>query len=317
MNTMKRDIIFPFAVLFAGICVAVSCNKPNDVKLENEGSIYMPQAAGTRSVVDLQLSTKPQEVAFGAAYGGLEYSKTENAVTFKLDTNLVAAYNSQYGTSYRILPDSVYTVSGLSSVIPAGATSSNPLVVNVSSSRMRFGVRYMLPITLVSASNGAINPQMQTTYFRFDTILRKSVDVTAQGTLTVSNENGGGATAGEGSPKLVDGDINTKYLYNYVADSWFELRFPTAIAVGAYTFTSANDASSRDPKNWTLQGSNDGTTWTILDTRVDEAFAARFQTKRYEIAGTPDAYTRYRIVVSANAGSSLFQMAEWRLIRYE
>ena len=314
---MKKDIFFPFAVLFVGICIAVSCNKPNDVVLENEGSIYMPQAAGTRSVVDLQLSTKPQEVAFGAAYGGLEYSKAENTVNFKLDTNLVATYNAQNGTSYRVLPDSVYTISGLTSVIRAGATSSEPLMLNVASNRMRFGVRYMLPITLVSASNGAINSQMQTTYFRFDTILRKSVDVTAQGTLAVSNENGGGATAGEGSPKLVDGDANTKYLYNYVADSWFELRFPTATAVGAYTFTSANDASSRDPKNWTLQGSNDGTTWTVIDTRVDEMFPARFQTKRYELAGTPSAYSRYRVVVSANGGSSLFQMAEWRLIRYE
>lgn len=314
---MKKDLFFPFAVLFVGICVAVSCNKPQEVKLANEGSIYMPQAAGTRSVVNLQLSTKPQEIAFGAAYGGLEYPKQENAVTFKLDTNLVAAYNAQNGTAYRILPDSVYTVSGFNSVIRAGATSSDPLVLNVSSSRMRFGVRYLLPVTLVSASNGTINPQMQTTYFRFDTILRKSVDVTGQGTLTVSNENGGGSTAGEGSPKLVDGDINTKYLYNYVPDSWFELNFSTPVSVGAYTFTSANDASSRDPKNWTLQGSNDGTNWTILDTRVDEAFVSRFQTKRYEIGGTPGAYTRYRVVVNANGGSSLFQMAEWRLIRYE
>lgn len=314
---MKKYRILPLAVAFAGVCLAVSCNKPQDLKLENEGTIYMPQAAGTRSVVELQLSTRPQEVAFGAAYGGLNYSKTENAVTFKLDTALVAKYNAENGTAYRVLPDSVYSLSGLNSIIPAGATSSNPLVVNVSSSRMRFGVRYMLPITLVSSSNGPINPQLQTTYFRFDTIMRKSVDVTGQGALTVSNENGGGSGAGEGSPKLVDGDVNTKYLYNYVADSWFELRFPSAVAIGAYTFTSANDASSRDPKNWTLQGSNDGTTWTVIDTRVDETFAARFQTKRYELAGTPAAYSRYKIVVAANGGSSLFQMAEWRLIRYE
>lgn len=317
MNTMKKDIFFPFAVLFAGFCVAVSCNKPTDVVQENEGSLYMPQAAGTRSVVDLQLSTKPQEVTFGAAYGGLNYSKQENAVTFKLDTNLVAAYNAQNGTTYRILPDSVYTLSGLSSVIRAGATSSDPLLLNIATSRMRFGVRYMLPVTLVSSSNGAINPQLQTSYFRFDTILRKSVDVTGQGALSVSNENGGGSAAGEGSPKLVDGDINTKYLYNYVADSWFELKFPTPIVVGAYTFTSANDAATRDPKNWTLKGSNDGTNWTVIDTRVDESFVSRFQTKRYEIAGTPAAYAQYRIYVAANGGSSLFQMAEWRLIRYE
>lgn len=314
---MKNNKYFSLAVLFAGVCMAVSCNKPADVMVENEGTIYMPQAAGTRSVVDLQLSPKPQEVAFGAAYGGLKYSTQENAVTFKVDPNLVAAYNTQNGTSYRLLPDSVYTISGLTSVIRAGATSSDPLVLNVSSSRMRFGVRYMLPITLVSSSNGAIDPELQTTFFRFDTILRKSIDITNQGTLRVSNENGGGSTAGEGSPKLVDGDINTKYLYNYVPTSWFELKFPTAVAVGAYTFTSANDAAARDPKDWTLQGSNDGTTWTVIDTKVDETFAARFQTKRYEIAGTPQAFTTYRVYVTANGGTSLFQMAEWRMFRYE
>ena len=313
---MKKNKFFPLAVLFAGVCAAVSCNKPADVMVENEGSIYMPQAAGTRSVINLQLSPNSQEVSFGAAYGGLKYSTQENAVTFKVDPSLVATYNAQNGTSYRVLPDSVYTISGLNSVIRAGATSSDPLVLNVSSSRMRFGVRYMLPITLVSSSNGPINPELQTTYFKFDTILRKSIDVTSQGTLRVSNENGGGSGAGEGSPKLVDNNTNTKYLYNYVPTSWFELKFPTAVAVGAYTFTSANDASGRDPKNWTLQGSNDGTNWTVVDTRVDESFAARFQTKRYEIA-TPQAFTTYRVYVTANNGEGLFQMAEWRLFRYE
>jgi hypothetical protein len=316
---MKKNIFFPFAVLFAGICLAISCNKQKDVTLENEGSVYMPQAAGTRSAVELQLSTKPQEIAFGAAYGGLEYSKKENAVSFKLDTNLVATYNAQNGTSYRVLPDSVYTISGFSSVIPAGATSSNPLVLNVASSRMRFGVRYMLPITLVSASNGAINPQMQTTYFRFDTILRKSVDVTSQGTLTVSNEHSGGPTNNEGSPKLVDNMTNTKYLYSgFNPAGWFQLQFNTPVNIGAYTFTSGNDAPARDPKSWTLRGSNDGTTWTVLDTRTDEFFSARTQTRRFELPVTMTAtYTHYRIFLTANNGDNIFQMAEWRMIKYE
>lgn len=315
---MKKNIIFPIAFLFAGVCVAVSCNKPQDIVLENEGSIYMPQAAGTRSVVNLQLSTKPQEVAFGAAYGGLEYSNKENAVTFKLDPSLVATYNAQNGTSYKVLPDSVYTISGLSSVIPAGATSSVPLVVNVASNRMRFGVRYMLPITLVSSSNGTINPQLQTTFFRFDTIQRKSVDITGQGSLSVSHENSGGSSAGEGSPKVVDGNINTKYLFfNFAPNqSWMQLQFPTAETVGAYTLTSANDASSRDPKTWRLMGSNDGNTWELVDSRTDEVFAARAQTRRFEV-DTPKAFTYYRFYIDQNGGSSLFQLAEWRLIRYE
>ncbi len=315
---MKQYSLLSTVILSAGFLI-VGCNKPKAVELTNEGTVYMPQAAGTRAKTDLQLSTKAQEIAFGAAYGGLNYSGKENAVGFKLDTAMVSAYNAKNGTTYRVLPDSVYTISGLSSVIPAGSTTSNPLTLSVSSSKVRFGVRYMLPITLVSSTNGPINPDLQTSYFRFDTVLRKSVDITAQGTLSVSNENPGGAGAGEGSAKLVDNDINTKYLYfNFNPSGWFGERFTSPVTVGAYTFTSANDASSRDPKAWTLQGSNDGNTWTVLDTRTNESFGARFQTKRYEVpVATTGTYTYYRIFLTANNGDGLFQMSEWRLIRYE
>ncbi len=313
-----NNILHFFAAAFASIALT-ACNKPDDVEVQNEGTVYMPQAVGDRARIDLQLSPKPQEIAFGAAYGGLNYSKQENAVSFKLDTTLVAAYNTLNGTSYRVLPDSVYTISGFNSVIPAGATTSNPLTLTVASSKMRFGVRYMLPIVFTNASVGPVDPNLTMAYFRFDTILRKSIDITSQGTLSVSNENGGGSGAGEGSPKLVDNDINTKYLYfGFNPSGWFELKFASPVSVGAYTFTSGNDASGRDPKNWTLQGSNDGTTWTVLDTRTNESFGARTQTRRFELPlSNVAAYNHYRIYLTANNGDGLFQMAEWRMIRYE
>jgi hypothetical protein len=313
-----NNILRFFVAACAGIALA-ACNKPADLKVQNEGTVYMPQAVGDRAKIDLQLSPNPQEIAFGAAYGGLNFSKQENAVSFKVDTTLVATYNNRNGTGYRVLPDSVYTISGLNAVIPAGATSSNPLTLTVSSSKMRFGVRYMLPIVFSNASVGPVDPNLTTAYFRFDTILRKSIDVTSQGVLSVSNENAGGSGAGEGSPKLVDNDINTKFLYpGFNPNGWFQLRFTAAVAVGAYTFTSGDDAPPRDPKTWTLQGSNDGTTWTILDTRVNEAFSARKQTRRFEVPfSNVAAYTYYRIFLTANNGDGLFQMAEWRMIRYE
>lgn len=315
---MKKNVLLQSATLLFVSSLLIYCNKPETIELTNEGWVYMPQAVGTRAKINLQLSTKPQEIAFGAAYGGLNYSDKENAVTFKIDAVKVASYNQQNGTNYTLLPDSVYTVSGLSSVIPAGSTTSNPLMLSVSSSKVRFGVRYMLPITLTGSTNGPITPDLQTSYFRFDTILRKAVDITGQGALTVSNENTGGPTAGEGSTKLTDNDINTKYLYfGFSSACWFQLKYATPTTVGAYTFTSANDASDRDPKNWTLQGSNDGNTWTVLDTRTNETFGSRFLTKRYEVPGSPAAYTYYRIFLTANNGSTIFQMAEWRLIRYE
>jgi len=308
-------------IIFAGLIgclMSVSCNKPDPIELANEGTLYMPQAAGTRAKIDLQLSTEPQDITFGAAYGGLNVSGTEIPVTFTIDSSLVSSYNNDNGTSYTLLPAGSYTISGLSSVIPAGKTSSDPLTLSVSSDKVPFGTRFMLPITLQGSGKELIDPALQTTYFRFDTILRKSVDVTNNGTLSVNHENPGGPDAGEGSNKLVDNDINTKYLFfDYAANDWFQISFTEPTAIGAYNFTSANDASSRDPKTWTLEGSDDGVNWTVLDSREDQYFASRFQTVRYEIAAGQQSFKNYRIVLAANNGSSLFQMSEWRLFRYE
>ena len=50
-----------------------------------------------------------------------------------------------------------------------------------------------------------------------------------------------------------------------------------------YSLTSANDAPARDPKDFTLQGSNDGTTWTDLDSRTGHELqrAVRHQHLRF------------------------------------
>ena len=82
----------------------------------------------------------------------------------------------------------------------------------------------------------------------------------------------------------------------------------------SYSLTSANDFAGRDPKNWTLQGSNDGTTWTDLDSRTDEDFPDRFQTREFEFANTT-VYAHYRLNITANAGEPLIQLADWRCTR--
>merc|ERR1711871_1201029 len=41
--------------------------------------------------------------------------------------------------------------------------------------------------------------------------------------------------------------------------------FGSAVTVASYDWMTANDAPDRDPTKWTLEGSNDGTTWTVVD----------------------------------------------------
>ncbi|MCX2493745.1 discoidin domain-containing protein [Pedobacter sp. PF22-3] len=143
---------------------------------------------------------------------------------------------------------------------------------------------------------------------------KAKVDVTAKAVLSVNVENSAGATGGEGSLKVVDNDINSKFLINpYQSSLYLQLAFPSVQQVASYTLTSGNDAPSRDPKNWKLSGSIDGNSWVDLDTRTGETFSDRNITKTYNFKNKV-LYKFYRLSITANNGSSLFQLSEWRVI---
>lgn len=311
-----NKIFYSFLSLLCLAFFMASCNKSDKIVLKNEGTIYMPQAAYARNILSLRLADTPQVVVFGAAYGGLKYPGQDINVAFKLDTMLVNNYNALNGTAYVTMPASSYTISGLQSVIKAGHTSSDPLQLAISTKMLHFGTHYMLPITLASNSSGTVDSSLRTAYFTIDTITRLSIDFTGLAALTVSHESNP-PDANEGSLKLVDGDYSTKFFTSgFSTDFWMQQAFKTAVPVGAYTLTSGNDAPTRDPKNWNLSGSNDGTTWTVLDTRTGETFSDRNQTRRFEVDDTTP-YTYYRVYITQNGGSANFQLSEWRLIQYK
>ena len=79
-----------------------------------------------------------------------------------------------------------------------------------------------------------------------------------------------------------------------------------------YALTSANDAPSRDPRDWTLQGSQDGETWTTLDTQTDQEFPERFHTNEYRLENDT-AYLWYRLDITRNWGAGIIQLAELQL----
>lgn len=80
-----------------------------------------------------------------------------------------------------------------------------------------------------------------------------------------------------------------------------------------YTLTSADDLPGRDPRGWVLQGSNDGTNWTTVDTRTNVDFADRRQTRAFSVAGGT-SWSRYRLQITANHGAAETQLAEVQLI---
>lgn len=195
------------------------------------------------------------------------------------------------------------TESTSNSVVYEGFSKEESVVTSVPEGVFQ---RYMLSVTTPNKSTVSV--------VKIISKLGVVKDATGEGRLTVSRDNNSGAESGEGSLKLVDNNSSTKFLqFDYKKDLWCKLEFFYPKILSAYTITSANDASDRDPKDWNLEGSNDNENWTILDERREETFTERFQVKTYTF-NNREEYKYYRIFITANGGSGLIQIAEWRLL---
>lgn len=116
----------------------------------------------------------------------------------------------------------------------------------------------------------------------------------------------------EGAANLADGSSGTKWLA-FASTGWVRYEFAEPVSFVAYSMTSGDDSAGRDPKNWTIEGSNDGSTWTPLDQRADEDFPNRQQTRTFELDEPTAAYTYLRLNVTANSGDGIVQLAGWDL----
>ncbi|MET7877458.1 GH92 family glycosyl hydrolase [Micromonospora profundi] len=124
-------------------------------------------------------------------------------------------------------------------------------------------------------------------------------------TVTASAENPPNETAA----KLADGDPSTKWLaFDRTGSVTYQLTKPAVVA--RYALTSADDEPTRDPKDFTLQGSTDGSTWTDIDRQTGQRFAKRFARNTYTVTNTT-AYGFYRLAISANSGAALVQLADF------
>ena len=124
----------------------------------------------------------------------------------------------------------------------------------------------------------------------------------------------GGSPGAEQIPKLIDNNLNTKYLTKATM-SWLELYTKKLSIVNGYAITSANDVPERDPATWLLQGW-DGGAWVTLDSVANQPmWEERFQTKTWDISNDSLAFSTYRLHILAINGDAegLMQIAELQL----
>jgi predicted alpha-1,2-mannosidase len=120
----------------------------------------------------------------------------------------------------------------------------------------------------------------------------------------------------EVAANLDDCDVATKWLQFAQPSESSPLsvtyRLDSPQVVRRYALSAANDSPGRDPAAWQLQGSQDGSSWTTLDSRTGQSFASRFATNTYDVANDT-AYAYYRLLFTANAGDPLTQLSEWEI----
>ncbi|WP_339304643.1 discoidin domain-containing protein [Paenibacillus sp. FSL L8-0435] len=92
---------------------------------------------------------------------------------------------------------------------------------------------------------------------------------------------------------------------NAIPTGWISYQFTRQLFIGKYAIYPQQTALTRAPKNWTFEGSNDGATWTILDTQSNVTTWANSTRKEF-IVSTPKLFNTYRLNITANNGDSQY-----------
>ncbi len=108
-----------------------------------------------------------------------------------------------------------------------------------------------------------------------------------------------------------DGDPDTKWCMEHKnRDVIWQVDLGKPGTLSGYSFTSANDVPERDPRDWSLEASDNAGDWVKLDeVRGGKPFASRKETREFALSGKT-AFRHYRFVFKPAADAAHFQVAE-------
>ena len=116
--------------------------------------------------------------------------------------------------------------------------------------------------------------------------------------------------------RVNDGNRISCYRADFTEPITITFSYDQPISINTYGITASKSEPTRDPAAWTLEGSNDGTTWTQLDSRTGEVFSQRYATQFYSVeTGAP--YSTYRLTVDATNGANQLQIGEIQLLNLD
>ena len=148
------------------------------------------------------------------------------------------------------------------------------------------------------------------------------LDDLAYGIKDITTNSGTPYVGAEGPDRAFDNDPTTKWCYLFKDPSggepvWIEWHYGAAITVDSYRLTTANDVVARDPRSWTLFGSNTGEegSFVPIDVQTDVTLPDARRTETIFTLKQPATYQYYRLELYAIKGQDgMFQMSEFFLL---
>ncbi|WP_244552168.1 discoidin domain-containing protein [Paenibacillus sp. ov031] len=137
-----------------------------------------------------------------------------------------------------------------------------------------------------------------------DIIPALTSNVTVLGSVIRSDENASYPAWQAFDKKTITSDHQFAWISATMMSGWIGFDFNSPIIIDRYTITGRSDANyTMSPKDWTFEGSNDGTNWTVLDTRRNVIDWNTTQTRSF-IIGNKAKYKMYRINAVNNNSSN-------------
>lgn len=155
--------------------------------------------------------------------------------------------------------DTTYTLTASGS---GGDAESSLVVRTVAGGSVNFRYVRFTPTKL--RNDGAANSIQLSEFY----ILDGSTALTPVAATNPGGNNPGGG--GEGPDKAIDGNFGTKWLDFNKRSLVVDLG--ASVSFDGYGFVTGNDAPERDPMRWILEGSDDGSTWTLIENFSDLDF---------------------------------------------
>lgn len=119
------------------------------------------------------------------------------------------------------------------------------------------------------------------------------------------------------------GSVSTTVSGTSYAGEWVQIQLPYAIRATQYSVTCRPGyETTQSPNTWVFAGSNDGSTWTLLDAQNNVSnWSSSTQTQTYSMKSTSSSFSYYRMICTvtgnvANAIRRIFIVCELQIYGY-